>query len=86
MPIMQDASTRDDQQVDSSSRMGTGAISWSAKKQATVANSSTEAEYVSASSVGREIIWLWNLLREIGFSLDKPSPMMVDNQSAIKVL
>jgi hypothetical protein len=67
-------------------KMGTGAVSWSAKKQATIANSSTEAEYISASSAGRDIIWMRSLLTELGHKMDKPSPLMVDNQSALKVL
>ena len=67
-------------------KMGTGAVSWSAKKQTTVADSSTEAEYVAASTAGREVIWMRALLTELGTKLDGPSPMMVDNQSAIKVL
>ena len=66
--------------------MGTGAVSWSAKKQATVADSSTEAEYVSASSAGREIIWMRTLLGELGLQVSRPSVLLVDNQSALKVL
>ena len=67
-------------------KIGTGAVSWSAKKQATVADSSTEAEYVSASAAGREIIWMHTLLQELGVTVPGPSPLMVDNQSALKVL
>lgn len=67
-------------------KMGSGAVSWSAKKQATVADSSTEAEYISASAAGREIIWMRNLLSELGHDVSGPSPLMVDNQSALKVL
>ena len=67
-------------------KMGSGAVSWSAKKQTTVADSSTEAEYVSASSAGREILWMRNLLTEIGVEVKGPSPLMVDNQSALRVL
>src|ERR1700709_438181 len=57
-------------------KMGTGAVSWSAKKQSTVADSSTEAEYISASSAGREIIWMRTLLTELGVKISGPSPLM----------
>ncbi|KAJ3522289.1 hypothetical protein NMY22_g11955 [Coprinellus aureogranulatus] len=67
-------------------KMGSGAVSWSSKKQTTVADSSTEAEYVSASAAGREIFWMRTLLKEIGVEVKGPSPLMVDNQSALRVL
>jgi hypothetical protein len=67
-------------------KMGSGAVSWSAKKQTTVADSSTEAEYISASLASREILWMRNLLTEIGVEVKGPSPLMVDNQSALHVL
>lgn len=51
-----------------------------------VADSSTEAEYISVSSAGRDIIWMGTLLKEIGHDISTPSPLMVDNQSALKVL
>jgi hypothetical protein len=38
--------------------MGSVVVSWSCKKQATVANSTTEAEYISAWEVACEIVWL----------------------------
>ena len=58
-------------------------MSWSAKKQTTVADSSTEAKYVSAASAGREVLWMWNLLIKIGIEMKGPSPLMADNQSAL---
>ena len=67
-------------------KMGSGAVSWSAKKQSIVADSSTEAEYISASNAGRDIVWMRTLLTELGHKLTGPSPLMVDNQSALKVL
>ncbi|KAJ2911393.1 hypothetical protein MD484_g9022, partial [Candolleomyces efflorescens] len=67
-------------------KMGSGAVSWSAKKQSTVADSSTEAEYVAALPAGREILWMQTLLSEIGSPVNGPSPMMVDNQSTLRVL
>ena len=66
--------------------MGNGAISWLAKKQVTITNPSTETEYVSASMAGREVIWMCSLLGELGFKIKGPSPLLVDNQSALKVL
>jgi transposase InsO family protein len=65
--------------------MGTGAISWMSKLQPIVALSTTEAEYVAATSAGQEIIWLRNLLLELGFPCSAASPLLVDNQSAISV-
>ena len=66
-------------------KMGTGAISWSSKLQSIVALSTTEAEYVAATSAGQEILWLRNLFQEIGYSLNVPSPLWLDNQSALSV-
>jgi hypothetical protein len=45
--------------------VGSGMISWSSKRQATVAGSSTEAEYIAASEASREAVWLRSLLREL---------------------
>jgi hypothetical protein len=67
-------------------KIGTGAVSWSSKLQTTVALSTTEAEYVAACYAGREVLWLQNLLSELGFQSDcAPSQLRMDNQSAISV-
>jgi hypothetical protein len=45
---------------------GSGAISWSNKKQPTVALSSTEVEYRGAAIAACEVVWLQKLLSDLG--------------------
>ena len=66
-------------------KMGTGAISWASKLQSVVTLSTTEAEYISATSAGQEIIWLRNLFSELGLEVKSASTLHLDNQSAISV-
>jgi hypothetical protein len=47
--------------------------------------STTEAEYIAAVSAGQEILWLRNLLTEMGFELKGSSTLYIDNQSAVSV-
>ena len=65
--------------------IGGGAISWSSKLQPIVALSSTEAEYMAAVEAGKEILWMRNILGEFGYPQHGPSPLHIDNQSAISV-
>ena len=67
-------------------KVGTGAVSWSSKKQSTVALSSTEAEYIATVAAGKEMLWMRSLLKELHFRIDEASPMFVDNRSALTVL
>jgi hypothetical protein len=63
--------------------LGGAAVSWSSKKQTTVALSSTEAEYIAASNAGKEALWLRRLLTDLGIDSTQPTTLHVDNQSAI---
>uniref|UniRef100_A0AAV1UMW7 Uncharacterized protein n=1 Tax=Peronospora matthiolae TaxID=2874970 RepID=A0AAV1UMW7_9STRA len=59
------------------------AVSWTAKKQGGVSLSTTEAEFVAASEVARELICLHQMLGEVGMAPVVPMLMHVDNQAAI---
>lgn len=61
-----------------------GAISWTSKRQPTVALSSAEAEYMALSSATQEAIWLKQLLQEIGENIDSVE-IHCDNKSAINI-
>nr|VWO95646.1 Alcohol oxidase [Ganoderma boninense] len=63
--------------------LGSGAISWAARKQPTVASSTTEAEYIAAADSAKECVWLRHLLDAIGFRQSAASPLLVDNSGAI---
>ena len=66
-------------------QIGSSTVSWSSKKQATVAKSSTEAEYVALSSATQEAVWLRSLMGDLGRQMDAPTTIYEDNQGAIEL-
>uniref|UniRef100_A0A251RWD9 Putative zinc finger, CCHC-type n=1 Tax=Helianthus annuus TaxID=4232 RepID=A0A251RWD9_HELAN len=63
--------------------LGGNLISWSAKKQPTVARFSCESEYRAMANTAAEIVWLTHLLQELhALPPDRPT-ILCDNQSAI---
>ncbi|KAI0507419.1 hypothetical protein KFK09_013544 [Dendrobium nobile] len=63
--------------------LGNNLISWTVKKQQTVARSSTEAEYRSLASAAADVIWLRRILSDFQISLQEPTVLHCDNTSAI---
>ena len=64
---------------------GSGAVTWSSKKQPTVALSSTEAEYRGAAMAACEVAWLHKLLYDMHQSTDGPVVIYCDNLSSIQL-
>jgi histone deacetylase 1/2 len=62
--------------------LGSNLVSWSARKQATVSRSSTEAEYKVVANAMAEIMWIQTLLREIGIPSPKMAKLWCDNMGA----
>ncbi|KAJ0901311.1 putative RNA-directed DNA polymerase [Helianthus annuus] len=59
-------------------------VTWQCKKQTSVALSTCEAEYVSASSCCSQILWIQQQMRDYGLQfLD--TPLFVDNEAVINI-
>ena len=67
-------------------KMSDGSVTWNSQRQSTVSLSTTEAEYVAASSAAKEAMWIRRLLRDLQELIEKPTPIFMDNQSAIKLV
>ncbi|KAL9996279.1 putative RNA-directed DNA polymerase [Helianthus debilis subsp. tardiflorus] len=59
-------------------------VTWQCKKQTSVALSTCEAEYVSASSCCSQILWIQQQMRDYGLQFLN-TPLFVDNEAAINI-
>ena len=64
--------------------LGRSLVSWSSKKQNSVALSTTEAKYISASSCCAQLLWMKATLNDFGIKFKKV-PLQCDNESAVKL-
>jgi hypothetical protein len=62
---------------------GSCLISWSAKKQAVVSRSSTEAEYRAMALATVDLYWLRMLLKDLCITLPSPPTLWCDNVGAL---
>ena len=62
-------------------------MSWRSSKQSVVTKSSTEAEYVAASSAASEAVWMKEFLSDLGVvpSASIPLALYCDNTGAISL-
>jgi len=63
--------------------MAGGAVSWSSKRQATVALSTVEAEYVAMSRCAQQMVWMQSWLDEVEVEHKLPGLMKGDSRGAI---
>jgi len=61
-------------------------VSWSSKKQGSMALLSTEAEYIAGAHAAKEAIWLRTLLSEFGELQEAPMTLLINNQSTITIV
>ncbi|KAG8490680.1 hypothetical protein CXB51_013908 [Gossypium anomalum] len=65
--------------------LGSSVFSWSSKKQQTVAQSTAEAEYITAVTAVNQVIWLRKLLDDLNARQMEATEINVDNQSAVAI-
>jgi transposase InsO family protein len=64
--------------------LGRSLVSWSSKKQNSVALSTAEAEYIAAGACCAQILYMKQTLLDYGVVLEKV-PLLCDNESAVKL-
>ncbi|PKI70095.1 hypothetical protein CRG98_009558 [Punica granatum] len=65
--------------------MNGGAVSWKSSKQETVADSTTDAEYIAASNAAKEAVWIKKFVTELAVvpSIADLVDLYCDNNGAI---
>jgi hypothetical protein len=63
-----------------------GPVIWASQKQGCTTMSTTESEYIAAASIALQVVWLCRMLAEIGCPQIGPTPLYIDNQSAIRLI
>lgn len=61
-------------------------VTWSSQRQKMVTLSTTDTEYVAAVTASKEIVWLRQLLTDLGYCPKQPTVLFIDNQSTIRLI
>ena len=64
--------------------LGRSLVSWSSKKQNSVALSTVEAEFITVGACCAQILYMKQTLLDYGVVLEKV-PLLCDNESAVKL-
>ncbi|KAG8475425.1 hypothetical protein CXB51_032251 [Gossypium anomalum] len=65
--------------------LGPNPIAWCSKKQAVVSRSSSEVEYRSLTNCVSELLWVRQLLEELGIQVSSSSVVWCDNTSTVSM-
>jgi hypothetical protein len=65
--------------------LGRSLISWSSKKQNSIALSTAEAKYIAAGSCCAQNLWMKTTLNDFGIKF-KQVPLLCENESVVKLI
>jgi hypothetical protein len=65
--------------------LGRSLVSWSSKKQNSIALSTVKEDYVTAGSYCAQLLWMRQTLKYYGYTMNH-IPLLCDNESAIKIV
>ena len=68
----------------SATYIGECLVNWRSHRQDTVARSTAHAELVAANKTGNNGVWYRTFLEELGYPQTRPTPLYMDNQTAIR--
>jgi hypothetical protein len=63
-----------------------GAVSWSSLKQRTIAQNTTEAEYMALADAANQAAWYRSFLEELRYTVGDPIPLHSDNKGTIDLM
>jgi hypothetical protein len=65
--------------------LGECLVSWLSKKQSSISLSTTDAEYIEATTCCTQVFWMKQTLTDIQVEYDEPIPIYCDNTNAISI-
>ena len=65
--------------------VGGNLVSWKSNKQNVVSRSSAESEYRAMAQSVCEVMWIYQLLNEVGFNMSLPTKLWCDKQAALHI-
>ena len=63
--------------------MAGGPVSWSTKRQATVALSTMKVEYMALACAAQQALWMYSFMSKVGLKLELPAVLHGDNATSI---